>query len=149
MFFKKSVLNNFALFVGKYLCWSLFLIKLQPLGLQNRCFPVNIVKFLRTLFYETPPVAASESTLAVLETLIIHLLIRSGQWNKSLAMTMNLLLQLIMPWELLRERKPLFRWNTLSKNTDFNKNKIQVDRWSREYRNKICFWKLRIYKWNR
>ena len=72
-------------------------------------------------------------------------------WNKSLAMAMNLLLHLIMPLPkiLLRESKPLFRWNTLFKNNDFNKNKIQVDRWSREYRNKICFWKFRIYKWNR
>ena len=35
---KKAVLENFAIFSGKYLCWSL----------QHRCFPVNIVKFLRT-----------------------------------------------------------------------------------------------------
>ena len=27
MFFKKGVLKNFAIFAGKYLCWSLFLIK--------------------------------------------------------------------------------------------------------------------------
>ena len=27
--------------------------------LQHRCFPVNIVKFLRTVFYRTPLVAAS------------------------------------------------------------------------------------------
>ena len=27
-----------------------FLIKLQALGLQHRCFPVNFVKFLRTTF---------------------------------------------------------------------------------------------------
>ena len=29
VFCKKSVLKNFANFIGKYLCWSLFLIKLQ------------------------------------------------------------------------------------------------------------------------
>ena len=29
MFFKIDVLKNFAIFTGKYLCWSLFLIKLQ------------------------------------------------------------------------------------------------------------------------
>ena len=28
--------------------------------LQHRCFPVNIEKFLRTAFYRTPPMAASE-----------------------------------------------------------------------------------------
>ena len=31
MFFKIGVLKNFAIFTGKYLCWSLFLIKLQTL----------------------------------------------------------------------------------------------------------------------
>ena len=29
MFCKKGVLKNFAIFTGKHLCWSLFLIKLQ------------------------------------------------------------------------------------------------------------------------
>ena len=29
---KKAVLKNFAIFTGKQLCWSLFLIKLQALG---------------------------------------------------------------------------------------------------------------------
>ena len=28
-FFKKAVLKNFAMFMGKYLCWCLFLIKPQ------------------------------------------------------------------------------------------------------------------------
>ena len=31
---KEAVLNNFAIFRGKHLCWILFLIKLQPSGLQ-------------------------------------------------------------------------------------------------------------------
>ena len=34
MFYKKSVLKNFANFTGKHLCWSLFLINLQDLDLQ-------------------------------------------------------------------------------------------------------------------
>ena len=54
MFFKIGVLRNFAIFTGKQLCWSLFLIKLQTFikkRLQHRCFPVNIAKFLRTLFF--------------------------------------------------------------------------------------------------
>ena len=53
MFYKKAILNNFAIFAGKHLCWGLFLGKLQAFrGLQKRlrhsCFPVNYAKFLRT-----------------------------------------------------------------------------------------------------
>ena len=55
MFFKIGVLKKFAMFTGKHLCWSLFLIKLQAF----RCFPVNITKLLRAGFYRTPPVAAT------------------------------------------------------------------------------------------
>ena len=29
VFFKKTVLKNFAIFTGKHLCWSLFIIKLK------------------------------------------------------------------------------------------------------------------------
>ena len=32
---KKGVLKKFANFIGKHLCWSLFLIKLLALGLQR------------------------------------------------------------------------------------------------------------------
>ena len=45
MFFKMGVLKNFAIFRGKHLRWSLFLIKLQVYN-----FPVNIPKFLRKAF---------------------------------------------------------------------------------------------------
>ena len=38
MFFKIGVLRNFAIFTGKHLCWSLFLIKLQTLR------PATLVK---------------------------------------------------------------------------------------------------------
>ena len=41
MFFKIDVLKNFATVTGKQLCWS-------P---RNRCFPVNIAKFLRTALF--------------------------------------------------------------------------------------------------
>ena len=56
MFFKISVLKNFAIFTGNHPCWSLFLIKLQDAynfikrRLQQRCFPANIAKFLKTAF---------------------------------------------------------------------------------------------------
>ena len=45
---KKAVLKTFAIFTGKYLCWSLILINFTKKGLQHRCFPVNITKFLST-----------------------------------------------------------------------------------------------------
>ena len=41
---KNAVLMNFAIFRGRNLSWSLYLIKL----FQYRCFPVNNAKFLRT-----------------------------------------------------------------------------------------------------
>ena len=50
MIFKIHALKNFAMFIGKHLCWSLFLIKLQAL----RCFSVNIAKFLGAAFYIEP-----------------------------------------------------------------------------------------------
>ena len=58
IFFKIIVRKNFAIFTRKHLCWRLFLIKLQvfrPATLlkrdfKDRCFPVNIAKFLRTAF---------------------------------------------------------------------------------------------------
>ena len=53
MFLKIIVLTNFTIFTGKHLCWILF----RPLKacnfinrLQQRRFPANIVKFLRTDF---------------------------------------------------------------------------------------------------
>ena len=42
---KKVDLKNFTIFIGKHLCWGLFLVKL----FQHRCFPVNIARFLKTL----------------------------------------------------------------------------------------------------
>ena len=66
LFYKKTVLKHFAIFTGKHLYWSLFLIKLEAFpylqvsdvlqkGLQlyqnrfqHRYFPVNIVIFLTT-----------------------------------------------------------------------------------------------------
>ena len=54
MFFKIGVLKYFSIFTGKHLCWSLFLIKFisnfLKKRLQHRCFPMNIVKFLRIAF---------------------------------------------------------------------------------------------------
>ena len=59
VFCKKGVLWNFAKFIGKYLCQSLFLINLQaaPATLLkmrpwDRYFPVDFAKFLRTPFLQ-------------------------------------------------------------------------------------------------
>ena len=49
MFFKIGALKNFAMFTGKHLCWSLFVIKLQAARFaikkrpQVRRFPVTII----------------------------------------------------------------------------------------------------------
>ena len=55
MFFKTGVLTNFKIFTGKHLHWSLFFNNVAgsftKKRLQNRCFPVNIVKFLATTFF--------------------------------------------------------------------------------------------------
>ena len=57
-FCKKSVLKSLKKSTGKHLCWILFFYKvvdLRPVTLlkkkkfQHRLFPVNFVKFLRTL----------------------------------------------------------------------------------------------------
>ena len=50
---KKGVLRNFAKFIGKHLCQSLFFNKVETLlkkRLWHRRFSVNFVKFLKTLF---------------------------------------------------------------------------------------------------
>ena len=47
MFFEIGVLKNFAIFSGKHLCWSVFLIKLQACN-----FPVNTANFVRTAFFK-------------------------------------------------------------------------------------------------
>ena len=44
---KKAALKHFAIFTGKHLCWSIFLIKFIITKLQHRYFPVNIARFLR------------------------------------------------------------------------------------------------------
>ena len=60
VFYKKGVLRNFAKFIGKHLCQSLFFNKvagLKPATLLKKrlwymCFPVRFTKFLRTPFLQ-------------------------------------------------------------------------------------------------
>ena len=46
--------KNFSIFTRKHICWSLFFNFIEK-RLQNRCFPVNIGKFLKKLFWRTSP----------------------------------------------------------------------------------------------
>ena len=57
MFFEIGALENYAIFGGKHLCWSVFLIKLKVFN-----FPVNITKFL-SFFHKTLPMAPSEKSI--------------------------------------------------------------------------------------
>ena len=60
VFFKAGVIRNFAIFTGKHLCWSLFLMcrpyslqlyfNLVPKETSTKVIPVKIVMFLRTAF---------------------------------------------------------------------------------------------------
>ena len=60
MFCKKDALKNLAKLTENPCARVYVLIKLQlKKRLWPRCFPVNIAEFLVTLFYRTPPVAAS------------------------------------------------------------------------------------------
>ena len=65
---RKVVLRNFAKFTRKPLYKGLFFNKVAGLRpgtllkkkFWHRCFPVTFAKFLRTPFYRTFPVAASD-----------------------------------------------------------------------------------------
>ena len=64
MFFIISVLKNLAIFIGKHLCWNLFLTKLRT-DLLKRKTPTQVFSyeyceiFKNSFFYRTSPVAAS------------------------------------------------------------------------------------------
>ena len=56
---KKIVFKNFAIFTGKHLCWSLFLIKLQTSGLQlyqkeipTQVFSCEICELFKNTYFE-------------------------------------------------------------------------------------------------
>ena len=66
VFYKKDVLRNFAKFIGKHLCQSLFLNTVAGLRPESlaQVFSCEFCKISRNVFsYRTPPVAAF-STLA-------------------------------------------------------------------------------------
>ena len=45
MFFKIGVLQNFAIFTGKHLCWSIFLINLQGLQIYQKETPTQVLSW--------------------------------------------------------------------------------------------------------
>ena len=49
---KIAILKTSAKFTGKHLRWSLFWINFSKKRLQHRCFPVNIMKFLRAPIFQ-------------------------------------------------------------------------------------------------
>ena len=56
LFFKIGVLKNFAIFTGKHMCWSIFLIIETPTQVFSRQYCKN---FKSSFFYRTHLVAAS------------------------------------------------------------------------------------------
>ena len=46
---QKGVTKNFAISRDKHLCWSFVFIEKR---LQHRCFPMNIAKFLKKIYFE-------------------------------------------------------------------------------------------------
>ena len=49
---KETALKTYAELTGKHRFWSLFSIKFQGFSETGVCFPVNLVKFLRTPILE-------------------------------------------------------------------------------------------------
>ena len=57
VFYKKAVLKNFAIFTGKHLCWSLFLIKLQAFRPDSKrdpstCISCESCEMLKNISFE-------------------------------------------------------------------------------------------------
>ena len=75
MFYKKAVLENFAIFTGKNLCWSLFFnenagrksCNIIKKRLHNRSFPMNIAKFLLTSVLTQLVITCSKLAIETLE----------------------------------------------------------------------------------
>ena len=118
MFFKIGVLKNLALFTGKRLCWSLFLIKLQAF----KCFSVNIAKLLgAAFFYRTPPVAASSDVLVYIIFSIrscwiycsFNCIIVSF-WNKNLSHLLSFVVPLVVRFLSLSFIASLCHWLSLA-----------------------------------
>ena len=90
IFFKIYVLKNFANLAGKYLCWSLCLIKFQawrPAALLRtdsyKCFPVKLEKFFRTPFLRNTFGGYFWNETYVSAAVLLHIRKRNLDWNES------------------------------------------------------------------
>ena len=97
---KKAVPKNFVIFTIKHLCWSLSSIKLQQAcnfikrRLQDRCFPVNIAKILKT------PILKNSCKRLLLNFLLffVWLFFRFGVHSYFIVKCNKLSLQVKMLW---------------------------------------------------
>ena len=77
MFHKKAFRKHFAIFKGKHLCWSFFLIKLQAGRSPTKVPSGNIAKFLRT------PVLKNICERLFLIKVCFNFFRDIARWNKS------------------------------------------------------------------
>ena len=80
VFCKKGVLKIYVKFTGKHLCQSPFLTNLQAsvcnfikTEILTQVFSCEFYKILKSTFYRTPPVAASDVTKTLCYLLWYHL----------------------------------------------------------------------------
>ena len=68
-YIKKAVLNSFAIFTGKHLCWSLFLIKLQAFRLPTQVSFCEYCEIFKNTYFEKhlPMTASVNSRAAVFQ----------------------------------------------------------------------------------
>ena len=68
MFFRIGVLKIFTIFLGKHLCWTVFLIKLLKRHSNTSVFCEHWDIFKNIFFYRTLPMAASTGEITCYET---------------------------------------------------------------------------------
>ena len=133
MFLKIGVLKNFAIFRGKHVCWSLFLMKLQVYN-----FPMNIVNYFNCFFHKTPLVAANVLLTAVLHFYITWVIYKQFSrkvkancfpcynlkiWGQGAKLCEAFLLFLF--WKELRYFKVKESMVFVEQNINFNKNETK------------------------
>ena len=112
MFCEKDVLKNFTKFTGKHPCRSLFFSKVAW-GLQFYWKETTIQVFFSelceifksTLFYRTPPVAASEKTLEqLLSAIATSAFINSFEQTSIISFLTSIMIKTCSQWTKRRSR---------------------------------------------